>query len=148
MRLAGGRSRGPRIEAGGGDGVCAVVTTWRYQSGVGVADRLLVDAGADGRVSVSTWLDDELPSEVGLPVELASPLTADESEELRWYLEDYLRAPFGVYEQRGPRIADRLQEWGRRMFAAVFADDAAREAYVCCGPAPSPVMVWGRGRRS
>jgi hypothetical protein len=26
------------------------------------------------------------------------------TEELRWYLEDYLLAPFGVWEDRGPRI--------------------------------------------
>lgn len=60
-----------------------------------MADRLLVDVTADGRVSVSTWLDGELPSVVGQPVKLAWPLTADELEDLRWYLEDYLRAPFG-----------------------------------------------------
>lgn len=91
---------------------------------------MLVDVGADGGVSVSTMLQDELPVVVGASVELGWPLSADESEELRWYLEDYLRAPFGVYEQRGPRIAGRLREWGERMFAALFADAAARDAYV------------------
>ena len=55
---------------------------------------------------MSAWLDGELPEPVGDPVELAWPLTAEELEDLRWYLEDYLRAPFGVYEDRGPRIAD------------------------------------------
>ncbi|PZS11613.1 MAG: hypothetical protein DLM64_06380, partial [Solirubrobacterales bacterium] len=91
---------------------------------------MLVDVSADGLVSVSTWLDGELPSVVGEPVELAWPLTDDELEDLRWYLEDYLRAPFGVYEQRGPRVAARLSEWGQRMFSAVFAAEAARDAYV------------------
>ncbi len=95
-----------------------------------MTDRLLVDVGVDGRVVVSTWLDGELPSPVGEPVELAWPLSDDELEELRWYLEDYLRAPFGVYEQRGPQVAGRLEEWGRRMFAGLFAVDAARDAYV------------------
>jgi hypothetical protein len=68
-----------------------------------VTDRLLVDVGADGRVSVSTWLDGELPSPASEPVELVWPLDAEALEELRWYLEDYLRAPFGAYE--GPRLA-------------------------------------------
>ena len=50
----------------------------------------------DGRVSVGTWLDGELPA-TGEPCQLAWPLDGDALEDLRWYLEDYLRAPFGVY---------------------------------------------------
>jgi hypothetical protein len=42
-----------------------------------VTDRLLVDVGADGRGSVSTWLDGELPSPAGEPVELVWPLDAE-----------------------------------------------------------------------
>ena len=95
-----------------------------------MTDRLLVDVSADGLVTVSTWLDGELPSLVGEPVELAWPLTGDELEDLRWYLEDYLCAPFGVYEQRGPQVASRLPEWGQRMFRALFSVEAARDAYV------------------
>jgi hypothetical protein len=54
-----------------------------------VTDRLLIDVDADGRVSVSTWLDGELPGEpVGEPTRLVWPLDADGLEELRWYLED------------------------------------------------------------
>ena len=60
-----------------------------------VADRLLVDLGLDGRVSVGTWLDGDLPA-TGESCELAWPLDGDALEDLRWYLEDYLRAPFGV----------------------------------------------------
>ncbi|KOX21726.1 hypothetical protein ADK67_25515 [Saccharothrix sp. NRRL B-16348] len=53
-----------------------------------------------------------------------------ELEDLRWYLEDYLRAPYGVYETRGPRIAELLPTWGRAMFAALLGSGPAREAYV------------------
>jgi hypothetical protein len=95
-----------------------------------VVDRLLVDVAAGGWVSVSTWPDGELPCAVGEAVELAWPLSGDELEDLRWYLEDYLRAPFGVYEQRGPRVAAQLARWGQRMFTAVFAAGVARDAYV------------------
>src|SRR5262249_41362986 len=87
--------------------------------------------GADGRVSVSTWLDGELPSPAGEPVELVWPLDAEALEELRWYLEDYLRAPFGVYEDRGLRVAARLPGWGEASFAAGFgAGGPGREALV------------------
>ena len=50
-------------------------------------------------------------------------------EDLRWYLEDYLRAPFGVWEDRGPAIRDRLAGWGDAVFASVFGTPAGREAY-------------------
>jgi hypothetical protein len=50
-------------------------------------------------------------------------------EELRWYLEDYLQAPFGVWEQRGPRIQAGLAGWGAAVFASVFGPGPARDAY-------------------
>ncbi|MGH3934889.1 MAG: CHAT domain-containing protein [Pseudonocardiaceae bacterium] len=95
-----------------------------------MTDRLLVDLGADGRVSVSTWLDGELPNPVGEPAGVVWPLDADALEDLRWYLEDYLRAPFGVYGERGPRVAGQLPAWGQAVFAAVFGAGPARDAYV------------------
>jgi tetratricopeptide (TPR) repeat protein len=60
---------------------------------------------------------------------LAWSLDTDALEDLRWYLEDYLRAPFGVYEERGPRIATQLRAWGQAVFAAVFGAAPARDAY-------------------
>ncbi len=95
-----------------------------------VTDRLLVDLGADGRVSVSTWLDGELPSPVGELGQVVWPLDTDALEDLRWYLEDYLRAPFGVYGERGPRVAGQLTRWGHAVFKAVFGAGPARDAYV------------------
>lgn len=93
-------------------------------------DRLFVNLGADGRVSVSTELDGEYPSQVSEPTELSWPMNVDELENLRWYLEDYLEAPFGVYEQRGEQVANQLSEWGRRVFDVVFGVGPARDAYV------------------
>lgn len=95
-----------------------------------MTDRLLIDLSADRRVSVSIWLSDELPGGVvAEPYELSWPLDDTALEELRWYLEDYLRAPFGVYEDRGPRVQERLASWGEEIFSAVFATGAARDAY-------------------
>lgn len=93
-------------------------------------DRLLLDIAKAGVLTVSAWFDGELPSPVGEPVALDWPLSVDELEDLRWYLEDYLRAPFGAYESRGPQIAGQLTHWGQRLFAAVFANHATRDAYV------------------
>ncbi|MDX8056641.1 tetratricopeptide repeat protein [Lentzea sp. BCCO 10_0798] len=43
-------------------------------------------------------------------------------EELRWYVEDYLRAPFGVYAERGPQVAAKLREWGQNLLRLIFSD--------------------------
>ena len=66
---------------------------------------------------------------------------ADALEELRWYLEDYLRAPFGVYEDRGPEVAARLASWGQAVFGAVFGPGPARDAYQRMRARPAGVQV-------
>ena len=107
-----------------------------------MADRLFVDLTADGRVSVGTWLEGELPGgAAGEPGALGWPLDADALEELRWYLEDYLRAPFGVYEDRGPGVAARLASWGQAVFGAVFGPGPARDAYQRMRARPAGVQV-------
>ncbi|OAR24178.1 hypothetical protein A8W25_17180 [Streptomyces sp. ERV7] len=95
-----------------------------------LSERLLVDLLDDGRVRVSSWpAAEHSPRPAGDPAELVWPLDEQEMADLRWYLEQYLRMPFGVYEQRGPRVAERLPEWGARIFSALFATAEARKAY-------------------
>ena len=94
-----------------------------------MADRLFVDLAADGQASVSACLDGELPGEAHEPYSTTWPLDAGALEELRWYLEDYLREPFGVYEDRGPEAAARLVPWGEAVFRAVFGAGPAQDAY-------------------
>jgi hypothetical protein len=50
-------------------------------------------------------------------------------EDLRWYLEDYLSAPFGVWEEHGPAIRDKLTGCGDQVFESVFSAGPARDAY-------------------
>jgi len=95
---------------------------------VAVADRLLVDLGPDGLVTVGTWPEGGLPETVSR-ARLVWPLDDGALEDLRWYLEDYLRAPFGVWEDRGPQIQARLAGWGEAVFAAVFGSGPARDTY-------------------
>jgi hypothetical protein len=94
-----------------------------------MADRLLVDVLSDGRVSVSTAFHGALPGATGPPTELGVPLGAEALEDLRWYLEDYLVAPFSVYEDRGTRIAAHLRTWGETLFEAVFRAGPNRDAF-------------------
>ena len=94
----------------------------------GLADRLLVDLGTDGQAGVLAWPDGGLPEEVSR-APLAWPLDAGALEELRWYLEDYLLAPFGVWEDRGPAVQGKLAGWGELVFGSVFGSGPARDAY-------------------
>jgi tetratricopeptide (TPR) repeat protein len=89
---------------------------------------LVVDLGGDGQLAVSSWPEAGFAEEVS-QTPLAWPLDADALEDLRWYLEDYLLAPYGVWEGRGPAIGDKLVDWGKQVFGSVFADGPARFAY-------------------
>jgi hypothetical protein len=58
-------------------------------------DRLIVDLGTDGLATIGVEPGGDLYERVS-QASLAWPLDADVLEDLRWYLEDYLLAPFGV----------------------------------------------------
>ncbi|MER6360727.1 tetratricopeptide repeat protein [Kitasatospora sp. NPDC001527] len=91
----------------------------------------MLDLHADGRMSVTEW-----PPGAGVPAVavdagwLRRPLDDTALENLRWYLEEYLRTPFGAYGERGPHIARQLPDWGARMFTALFGDGPGRDAYL------------------
>lgn len=40
--------------------------------------------------------------------------------ELRWYLEDYLQDPFGVFPQLAESVAETMQTWGTVVFDSLF----------------------------
>ena len=40
--------------------------------------------------------------------------------ELRWYLEDYLQEPFGVFPQLAESVAETMRAWGTAVFDALF----------------------------
>ena len=93
-----------------------------------MADRLVIDLGTNGQAGVLWWPGGGMPEPVSA-VPLAWPLDADALEDLRWYLEDYLLAPFGVWEDRGPEVRGKLTGWGDAVFSAVFGPGPARDAY-------------------
>ncbi|MFF2735454.1 tetratricopeptide repeat protein [Streptomyces cyaneofuscatus] len=104
--------------------------------------RLLVDLRSDGRVQVLSWpAGEQYPRPVGDPMDLVWPLTDDDLTDLRWYLEQYLEVPTGVYEERGARIAGLLPSWGEQIFTAVFPAGPVRDAYVDARAQDGPVEL-------
>jgi tetratricopeptide (TPR) repeat protein len=93
-----------------------------------VQDRLIVDLSGDGEATVLAWPSEGIPEPLAC-FPLAWPLNADALEDLRWYLEDYLLAPFGVWEERGPAVEQRLAGWGSQVFGSVFGVGPVRDAY-------------------
>ncbi|MFE2108484.1 tetratricopeptide repeat protein [Kitasatospora sp. NPDC059463] len=96
-----------------------------------MVERLVLDLHADGRMSVTEWPPgDEVPAPAVDAGWLHRPLGDPALEGLRWYLEDYLRTPFGAYGERGPHTARQLPGWGARMFSALFGSGPGRDAYL------------------
>ena len=60
---------------------------------------------------------------------------------LRWYLEDYLRAPFGVYEGRGPGVAAQAARVGGGGVRGGVRAGPARDAYQRMRARPAGVQV-------
>jgi hypothetical protein len=93
-------------------------------------DRLLIEE-ADGKVRVSLRRAGQVGDEARATVPFVSPFTAAAREDLRWYLESYLTAPYAVYEERGQAIHERLRGWGDALFEGVFgAGKPGRDLYL------------------
>ena len=88
--------------------------------------RLQVEELLDGRVVVRLQRSGQsFPEASGDPVPFSSPFDDAKREDIRWYIEDYLTAPYAVYEERGrgsgrstssatcPRTADNRSTKGR-----------------------------------
>lgn len=52
---------------------------------------------------------------------LTDPLTNEERERLRWYLEEYWKWPFYEFETRGRQAEALLNQVGKRLYQAVFS---------------------------
>lgn len=93
-------------------------------------DRLLIEE-ADGRVRVSLRRAGHVRDEASAAAPFVSPFTPEAREDLRWYLESYLIAPYAVYEARGQAIEGRLRGWGEALFEGLFgAGKPGRDLYL------------------
>ncbi|MBE9127012.1 MULTISPECIES: hypothetical protein [unclassified Coleofasciculus] len=50
--------------------------------------------------------------------------------QLRWYLEDYLRSPYGIFPDKAAKIEQKFQDWGEQLFELVFrSSEQARQFF-------------------
>jgi tetratricopeptide (TPR) repeat protein len=53
-------------------------------------------------------------------VAFQQPFDEENAAELRWYLEDYLKFPYGIHSDNAVKIEQKLQHWGQHLFELVF----------------------------
>ncbi|MCW6049211.1 tetratricopeptide repeat protein [Lyngbya sp. CCAP 1446/10] len=64
------------------------------------------------------------------PVTFAHPFDSKVLADFRWYLEEYLRFPYGLEPENAKKIEQQLQTWGQQLFDLVFrSSDKAREFF-------------------
>jgi tetratricopeptide (TPR) repeat protein len=56
------------------------------------------------------------------PFPLNLPLSTDNLKDVRWYLEDYMNFTGHGDRLKARQIETKMQEWGRQLFNALFAD--------------------------
>jgi tetratricopeptide (TPR) repeat protein len=97
-----------------------------------MSNRLILEEQEDGALRTAfRRAGQEYDEAAGLVPGFVSPFSAQDLEDLRWYLEDYLTTPFAVYEGQGQQIQAKLGIWGRALFDAVFGPGKpGRDAYL------------------
>lgn len=79
--------------------------------------------------------------EVAPPAPFTWPMDEHDLQDLRWYLEQYLRTPFGVYTDRGREVEAQLRRWGAKIFEAAFRVGPARDAYIRARTRGGPLEI-------
>lgn len=58
------------------------------------------------------------------------PFNEETLGELRWYLEEYLRFPYGIEPEKAAKVEQKFQVWGQQLFELVFrGSEKAREFF-------------------
>jgi len=72
---------------------------------------------ADGAVA---WSRGHERREYPGSVKFSDPWTKPDRRDLRWYLEEYLRFPYGAERFRAEQVERRMAAWGESLFKQVF----------------------------
>ncbi|MBU7018636.1 MAG: CHAT domain-containing protein [Theionarchaea archaeon] len=74
----------------------------------------------NGQVQI-TWQRGNTVRPCLQPLPFEDPLTLEDKKELRWYLEDYLRFPYGAEEWHAQEVEKKMAAWGESLFNQVFS---------------------------
>ena len=67
-----------------------------------------------------SWQRGQVAPRLADAVKLEHPFDKEALTDLRWYLEDYLRLPYGIFPDEAAKIEQKLQTWGEELFNLVF----------------------------
>lgn len=89
--------------------------------------RLVIQPKDDGDGYTARWVETDVQE--SRPSDLKLPLTSDDTDELRWYLEEYLKFNGAGDRVRAQGIEVKLKEWGDQLFEAVFGGARGTHVY-------------------
>ncbi|MBU7586503.1 MAG: CHAT domain-containing protein [Nostoc sp. TH1S01] len=73
----------------------------------------------DDKIQLSWQREQSVPRSAP-PVTFEHPFDEQTLTELRWYLEEYLPFPYGIFPEQAEKIEQKFQEWGQQLFELVF----------------------------
>ena len=77
-----------------------------------------------------SWQRGQAAPRLADAVKLEHPFNKKALTDLRWYLEEYLRFPYGIFPDEAAKIEQKLQTWGEELFNLVFrSSEKAREFF-------------------
>ena len=92
-------------------------------------NRLIIRDCGRGYVQISIhWSGQPVPEVIGHPFPFSIPLSKDEQEELRWYLEDYLEDQ-AIYGDRGDHVRSKISSWGEKLFSDLIFHGNRADAF-------------------
>src|SRR4028118_2170666 len=81
-------------------------------------NRLLVNHQGDS-IQLS-WQQGKAAPHFAPAVPFEHPFDTQALKDLRWYLEQYLRYPYGIEPDRAAKIEQKFRDWGQQLFTLVF----------------------------
>ncbi|MEW6262724.1 MAG: tetratricopeptide repeat protein [Thermodesulfobacteriota bacterium] len=78
----------------------------------------IIDLG-QGKIQVAWQRSRDVPR-LSPAFAFTSPFTLEDRRELRWYLEEYLRFPYGAEEDHARRVENLMADRGEELFKEVF----------------------------
>ncbi len=87
--------------------------------------RLIINQDKDGYTA--RWIDPGNQESETFPLIL--PLTANDSVDLRWYLETYYQFPGAGDRARAQGIEAKFKKWGHKLFDAIFGTSEGTHVY-------------------